>query len=360
MALIAHFIDNAGIGGAERAALDLCAGLSRRGHRILVLHLGNPRLEAACAARGIACERLRGHAWYGSRWGRGLFAARLGAELRNRHIDLVHSHRFRSVTVSAAASAVAGIPHVASLYAAGLDEGPSGLRRLRFSAASGSTLVTSGEVMNAGDAQAGVCPGSLRIDNGIDAQAFRVPVERPGPFTLIATGQLCRAKCHDVLIDALARVTRPVRLRLVGDGPLQTELMARAKAQGVASRVEFLGFREDVPALLGAAHVFLRASRTGAIARGLMEAMAAGLPAVVSDLPGHDELVEHGVTGLRVATGNAEAFAQAIDALAAEPERASAMGRAARLRVEQHYSLETMVHRYAELYASLLPLRAAS
>jgi glycosyltransferase involved in cell wall biosynthesis len=114
--------------------------------------------------------------------------------------------------------------------------------------------------------------------------------------------------------------------------------------------VEFLGHREDVPALLAGADLFVLPSRTEAFPNSAIEAMAAGLPVVCSAVGGLLDLVTPGRTGLLVDPSDPEALAAAIRSLADDPARARALGAAARAEVRSRYSFDRMVQAFEELY----------
>jgi glycosyltransferase involved in cell wall biosynthesis len=144
------------------------------------------------------------------------------------------------------------------------------------------------------------------------------------------------------------------RLRFVGDGPLRQQLVDLASALGISHAVEFLGHREDVPALLLDSDVYAFPSRTEAFPNGLIEGMAAGLPVVASGVGGILELVEHGHNGLLVAPDDEQALAGAILQLLSDTDTAARMGRGARATIEERYSFDRMIAAFEQLYASEL------
>jgi len=112
---------------------------------------------------------------------------------------------------------------------------------------------------------------------------------------VINVGRMCRQKAQDVLLDAAAKViaTDPTfHLLLVGDGVLRAEMEAKAKALNIASRVHFLGVRGDVPRLLKASDYFVLSSRWEGLPGVVLEAVAANLPVVATDLPGVREIAD--------------------------------------------------------------------
>ena len=122
---------------------------------------------------------------------------------------------------------------------------------------------------------------------------------------------------------------------------------------GSTSRVHFLGVRSDVPDILRALDVFALTSLSEAASLTLLEAMAAGVPVVVTAVGGNPELVRHGIDGLHVPRGDAGATALALLRILGDPGAASVMGSSARQRVVEHYQLDATVAAYIQLYRRL-------
>lgn len=191
-------------------------------------------------------------------------------------------------------------------------------------------------------------PRAIVIANGVPIPPRAAALAPGAPW--ISVGRLHSQKGHDILIDAW-RLLGPgaPRLRIAGAGPLESEL--RARAAGLP--VEFLGERADVPALLEGSGGFVLASRDEGLSNAVLEAMAAGLPVVATEAGGNAEAV--GAAGILVRpAGDAAVLAAAVRDLASDPDRARALGAAARARAERVFSVERMVADYAALYESLL------
>lgn len=204
----------------------------------------------------------------------------------------------------------------------------------------------------------GLAPESIAvIPNGVDLPSF---AERDGfrPVrTIVTVANLRPEKSHETLLASAAEVVREhpeLRFRIVGDGSRRGELERRAHAWGLEAHVEFLGHREDVPALLREADAFVLPSRSEAFPNSVVEAMAAGLPVVASAVGGLLELIDDGRTGLLVPPGDPEKLTGALRRLIQQPEQAAAMGRAARDDVRRRYAFERMVAAFEELYVSSL------
>jgi glycosyltransferase involved in cell wall biosynthesis len=118
--------------------------------------------------------------------------------------------------------------------------------------------------------------------------------------------------------------------------------------------VEFLGVRDDVPELIAAADLLVHPSRTEALPTAPIEAGAAGLPVVATDVGGTREIVEEGITGYLVANGDARALADRILKILGDRELAMQMGKAAQERVGRMFNLEQQAERTAKLYEQVL------
>jgi len=200
------------------------------------------------------------------------------------------------------------------------------------------------------------------ISNGVDAAAYPDRPRRPNVCRVITVANLRPEKSHETLIAAaaqLASVCPDLRYQIVGDGSRRQELEALARARGVSGIVEFLGHRDDVPALLAAADVFVLPSRSEAFPNGAIEAMAAGLPVVACAVGGLLDLIETGRTGILVPPSDPEPLAVALQSLCADPARAHALGREARREVQARYSFERMIAAFDDLYDTELRARPA-
>lgn len=180
--------------------------------------------------------------------------------------------------------------------------------------------------------------GWLRADLGLPPEAV----------LLVSVGSLIVRKGFDLLLAAAAPHLGSAGggasryLLIAGDGPERTALGAQAVALGVLSFVRFLGLRNDVPDLLADADVFLLASRAEGLTLAVLEAMAAGLPVVVTDVGGHKEVVSP-ATGWVVPPNDAPAFGAAIGEALADLAAARQRGTTGRRLVETEFALDAQV-----------------
>jgi glycosyltransferase involved in cell wall biosynthesis len=173
-------------------------------------------------------------------------------------------------------------------------------------------------------------------------------------FALTMIAEFAALKRHAFVLDGLARVTDPrVVLVLVGAGPLEASLRARAAALGVEERVRWAGYRRDVPDILAASDALVLASEREGLPRSVLEAMSSGRPVIGTRTRGIVDALGTG-TGWIVAKHDAAALAAAIDAAAADPAEAARRGLAARARVEAEFALPRIIEAYEELYREAL------
>ncbi len=197
---------------------------------------------------------------------------------------------------------------------------------------------------------------------GVDTEVFE-PEPRSsagGPLRILSIARFHEVKGHRFLVEACRLLQKrgvDFRCDLVGEGPLRARIEKSIRAAGIADRVISHGARPrpEVVQLLAQADVLAQPSVVAAngeregIPVSLMEAMATGLPVVASELSGIPELVQDGVSGLLVKPGDADALADALQRLAADPELRSRLGHAAVEKVRGDFDLTTNVARLAEL-----------
>ncbi len=171
-----------------------------------------------------------------------------------------------------------------------------------------------------------------------------------------AVGSFTPAKDHRTILEAVRQVTdhHPrLRLVLVGSGPLEARLRAHAVTAGIGERVMFTGSRDDVQEILPAFDAFVISSRYEGLSLALIEALAAGVPAVATTAGGIPEVVTDGREGLLVPPAQPALMANAIDRLLRDPEQRAEMAAQARQRAKC-FRIAHAVRRLEDIYDEVL------
>ena len=340
-------------GGAAQHVLDLAGGLTDRGWSV---HLCSPAGWLPEAAAGVADGV---HTAPFVRQPNPVADARvlraIAGLIRRLRPDLVHAHSSKAGVLARTAARRHGVPtvftpHAWSFLAASTDaERAVWTRTERLMAGSGRGIVCVSEHERRLGIEAGVLAhtGGVVIPN-----AVRMPAEPPQPqrhAPVIGTlARLTRQKGLDILLEAMAIVVRErpdARLRIAGGGPLEVELRMHTRRLGLDGHVRFEGWVDDGRALLPDWDVFVLASRWEGMPLALLEARAAGLPCVATDVSGTREIIRDGEDGWVVPAEDPAALAAALLDLADDPGRRAAWGARGRARTAEEHGLEEMVRR---------------
>lgn len=179
----------------------------------------------------------------------------------------------------------------------------------------------------------------------------------PGEIAVGSLGALTPQKGYRYLLEAVPTVLRShpsVRFFIGGEGYLKEDLLKLRDKSGLSERVEFLGFRKDVPELLSAFDIFILPSLFEGLPVSLVEAMAAGLPIVTTDVDGNCEAIGENEAGLAVESMDPPALARSLIKLIEDPDLRERMGQAGRKRARALFSVRSMVKQYEKLYSDCL------
>lgn len=204
------------------------------------------------------------------------------------------------------------------------------------------------------------------VQNGVDLERYRIVVNRsayrrkwgtPTDAVVICfVGRLVPEKGVPMLLEAfktLAPSHPKLWLWIVGDGPLRFELERLANALPEGNRIRFFGFREDIPEILRSSDLFVLPSLLEAMPLTVLEAMAAGLPAIVTSVGDNPSLVSSGINGICIPPGSQDHLVEAIQTLATNESIRKIMGNAA-IKTAELYSIKKTVQAYCEIYDSML------
>jgi glycosyltransferase involved in cell wall biosynthesis len=357
--LVATDSDVEGLGGSERHVRVVAEQLCRRGHAVHILQMA----PTVPTAEGRIGEATFEH------WPTGpvlsLAGLRRVFQLRSRIIggryDAVLSFFESSDMLCLAAGAMSGM---GALLSSRRDTGfrlssrmVSAYRHLnrRFKVIVAASAAVRDSLLHT----QGATPGQIRvIRNGTEIADLPDPPTRArlreslglksGQRAIAYVANFDEWKDHVTLIRACALLADDLHAVLVlpGAGGCEAACRALADSLNIRERVMFLGARRDIPDVLRACDLFVMTSRTEGLSNALLEAMAAGLPIIATDVGGNPEVVADGLTGELVPPGNAQLLAQRIGVLLGDDARLASMGRAGRARVEQEFSVRAMIDAY--------------
>jgi len=355
MASILMVADSMAIGGAERHVIGLSAHLVRAGHDVrLLCSAGGPLL---CDAVDAGIEvRLLGEQLVKRRVSKE-FTTFVGAELDRRPPTIVHAHMFASAAAAAGAMKCQPCPLIVTEHSEALWRTPADSLAARMaydrsaaviavSAAIGRRLVDCDGV---GEDRVFVIPNALlETRPRVRRSATKSPV-------VGVVARLRPEKGIDVFLRAAAAVALVMpsaRFVVVGDGPERGRLAHQAVTLGLdVGRLEFLGARTDGPELLAgfdvAAVPSLGNEGTPLV---VLEALAAGVPLVASRTGGIPEQVREGLDALLVEPGDADALANALLEVLADPHHARKRATAARRQVTTRFGLQAMGDAVEDVY----------
>jgi glycosyltransferase involved in cell wall biosynthesis len=364
------------LGGSEIEAQRVCAGLIRRGHRVLVLCAGGPPMPdraewldpAGVPVRIFARHssgRFKDYSFaLGVAWT--LFRERRNYQLVYFLMQGVHLAAGlpvarwlgKSIVMKISGSSVATLMRGSFL----------GRLELRWLGKWARRVMILNPCMAAEAVEAGLDPQRLLwMPNPVDTDEFvpcsaavrqelRHRFEIPSEArAVICVGRLAPEKELSSLLGAFAAVVRRMPdalLILIGDGPCRQELETRAAQLGLAAHVRFAGRQpsSDICQWLQASDLFALVSSNEGFPCSLSEAMAAGLPSLVSNIPGNAQLIDPGVHGLLVPVGDEVRMAEGVIALLGDPESSVRMAQAARRRIVENYSTAKVLDRYERLF----------
>jgi glycosyltransferase involved in cell wall biosynthesis len=362
---IAYMLTSLGIGGAERQVVALAERMAARGHDVLLIVLqGRGEHEWPASVRVAYLDMKRS------------FMGVAGGLVRGRRVardfqpDLVHSHTFpanmaaRVLRIVGASARTLSTIH--NVYEGGWQ------RTLAYRITDGLSIHTtavSGAVATRSIETGSVAKSRCSVlTNGIDTCLFEKNAERreamrsernaDGKFIWLAAGRITAGKDYPNLLRAFARMHAEIpesRLWVAGEGSSADEDRVRklAGAEGLAEHIDWLGLRQDMPAVFAGADAFVLSSAWEGMPLVVGEAMAMEKPVVATDVGGVREMVAD--AGMIVPARNANALAEAmLGVMRMSLQQRIDMERSARERICQHFDMNAKAAEWEAFYARLI------
>lgn len=349
--------------GAAIQLRELACALHQRGHEVVVGTRPSKLWTAKCQEAGIRhyAVPMASELDLRSVW-------RLIQIVRRHRIDVVHAHKGKARTLAMMAGLVVKIPVL--ILNRGVSFPLDPFMRLGYTTRRVTAIIAVCQSIKQSLMTQRVDPAKIEvIYSGTDTDRFHPDVDGssirrelgldPRHFLITQIG-VRSWKGNDDVLEAMVSIAHRLpqaRLLFVGANDVKARILQdKACALGIGRRVAVLPFREDVPQILATSDVTVDASYEGLGLTGVLrESLAVATPVVATDIQGNPELVVDGDDGYLVKPHDSAAIAEAVVALAADPARAVAMGRAGRARVECSFSTAVKVDRTEALYRRLLP-----
>ncbi len=359
---IAHVVESLEVGGAEVLVATLCHLQHASGHDVAVHCLA----QAGPLARQLEQEGIPVHVHaVGSNWRQ---IKSLSRAFRDTRRQVIHCHNVAATIFGAFAGKLAAAETIISTRHGSIS--PTGKRRCLSALAAricDFTVAVGEPTHRVLASEWGAVPEKIvTIRNGasparVDAQST-IGLQKMG-FTAIMVARLKPPKDPATLLRAIALASLEIpdlHLWLVGDGVQTTELRELVAQLGIVDRISFLGEREDVGTFLMAADVFVLSSLSEGVPVSLLEAMAANLPFIVTNVGGMPDIAQISGAGIVVEAGNPDAMARALVQSARGRHQLPRLGQAARRCYEEHFKPDKWADAYLNLYQRALTARIAS
>jgi glycosyltransferase involved in cell wall biosynthesis len=339
-------------GGMEHFVVRLADAQRRSGHDATIAAIKPGPLEQDAQERGVPAAVLH-------RSGKVDRIVRAVTTLAGLRPDIIHAHNTTSLHYAVLGRLVSGARIVITDHAQ-VNRVPKLFEWYLVDAAVAVSRDTAARSL-AGR----VLPEVRVVHNGVEVQPparsraqVRADLGLGDGVVAVHVARFVPLKAQDVVVRALAARKghpTPITVLFVGDGPERAAVERLAAELGLGpGEVRFLGFRTDVPDLLGAADVFLLPSRTEGLPLSVLEAMSHGMAIVATPVGGVPELCTDGRDAVLVPVDDPLALAEAMGRLAADPSLRTRLGEAARARAVADFSFAAMTERYVALYREVL------
>jgi len=358
---IAQFIDSDDIGGAESMLISLSRALITQGHEVVIFHLGNQYISADCQKYGLSEVIIPQKHLYRSIMTVFLFSILFARLLRSHKIDILHSHLYGSITGAFLGTFLYRLPHIGTLHDLYMVQERIGRGvMLRIAQFTGTRLVSvSNDMQLFYEDYIPAAKKLTTIYNGFDLNSSKTGQDTP--FTdvpksnfvrIVTVGRLIELKQQYQQLCNLIDIIKndDIQLIFVGDGPEFEHIQEKISSEGLGDKVFLLGERNDVLSILKSSDIFILASQSEGLSCSIIEAMAVGLPAIVSNVGGNRELIKNGVNGYLFELNDHDQFKLLVSKLINNSEERQKMGTVSKDIANTTFSTTMMAKNYINLY----------
>ncbi|MBU0970836.1 MAG: glycosyltransferase [Proteobacteria bacterium] len=365
---IAYIVHSLNPGGTERLAIDM-ASIFSKAYDMVILCLDEPGKWASDAQKSgvpvYSFGRRPGIDWK--------IPVKLRTFAKKHQIDLFHAHQYTPWFYAALTRMIH--PPLKVLFQEHGRHYPETkkpkrkwINQLVFQHLTAECTAVSRDIKQRLIFYEGLLPGKIKIIyNGVKPLSpigFREKEDlrsqlgfRPADVVLGTCGRLDPIKNLSLFLGGVEQLKPTIsglKGLIVGDGPLMPAIKDRIRQSGLEKDIVLTGFRFDATRLVQIMDIFTLTSFSEGTSMALLEAMACAIPAIVTDVGGNPELIENQKTGWVVPSNDPDSFRAAVTEAVNTPEKCKTMGRAAKKKFETHFSFNTMIHAYENVYETLL------
>ena len=351
-------------GGLDKSIFNLTVACLSEGGEILASDLKKiPGVDAF----NLSMERYRISPLSDAR-----LVLKLDRHLREHRYDLIHAHASKPGFLTRLAARGSGIPVIYSPHCFSFHPGTHPLKANvlaaleRFAARYWTTrflFVAEGERSLAQKYGVGRPDQFRMVYSGVAPLEFQGTIDRsaqrrllglpPEGFVVGSIGRLGTQKAPLDFIRAagiLSKVMPEVHFIWIGSGPLKEEAQRQAELLGLANQMHFPGHRTDIAACLAVMDCYVQTSHWEGFPLVILEAMAAGVPVIATDIPGTNEAIQSGKDGLLVPLADPQACSQAIRQILSDPGLANQFRQAAKEKVSTRFNRQQMLSGVTQVY----------
>lgn len=360
---IVQIIPSLGFGGAERDVARISIALKQAGEDCSVVclydegHLAEQLRTAGVSVTALGCNKSYGLST----------KLQLLKYLKAHKPEVVHSHLIWWVPIISRMAGISAI--VVTEHGLSLWKSRSRILCEKLAAVFSCRMIAVAEAVRDIRVKQWGIPAKkvVTIPNCLDTSRFNFEVDtvsvknelgiEQSRKIILSVGSLLPVKGYRYLLEAACEIFAKipdVDIVLAGDGELLSELKHQVNVQGIAERVKFLGYRQDIERILKASDIFVMPSLREGTSIAILEAMAANTPIVATAVGGNPEVIIDGKTGILVPPADSKALAKAIITLLTDNEQASSFARAAKERVENVYHPQKNIENLRRLYQDIL------
>lgn len=350
---IIHIIPTLDMGGAERLMVDIALGLDRKIFESEVVCISSggfwqKELEEADIPLTIL-NKKKGFSL------RALL--KLKKILKEKQPDIVHTHLFGADFYGRLAAKLANIKVIISTeHNLNISEGFFRKTAKKITNKFATRIIAVSEAVRAYAIQKeGADESKVKvIYNGIRLEKF---LNEKGDYALGKTfkigsiGRLSKQKGYEYLIEAINKLNdRKIVCQIASDGELKEQLNEKIALLGLGRQIELVGYKKNTPEFLNSLDLFVLSSRWEGLGIVILEAGAAGLPVIASDVDGIKEIIDDKEDGLLFTKGNSDELKEKIKYLLNNESERKRLGQALQRKIIEKFDIEKIVRQYEEVY----------